>query len=1182
MKKHILTLAFYLLPLFTLAATDQPTTEKPSGPIDLSTHYITGERLVVQSFDGEGYRTTRYNFDGLGRPLQRIAVQASPAGRDVIDFVVYDCMGRTDSVVYLPYTKANAPTYAGSPQEQAAFYHDLLDDKQDARYAFSVKGYDRSPLGRVQSFSAPGACHHALSAGGEPVRYRYRLNAFPVTISMPSTPVVSGTTVPPGTLPGGIVTNPGQAVPYQRLDSVKRFSVNDAGVLCFEGYYPPNTLAAVIREQRTMQQMIVTTCDYTDSRGNRVARKVSGGGDVRWSYTVYDDYDRLRYEIPPVCDGIFSTPGKKVTLTTLNPSCTYRAYDSRGNCILLRNPGQAATYTVYDSQDRPIFTQDGNQRVKSEWTYCKYDDYGRVLETHLVSCPDEVAVIRARFSELAGYDAHRKMLGTCTPVMLLSRSVYGGYDDYDLVAGTTLIPGGEIDATGGIPDLPTVLPPTGDLTMLPVQKKKVYRPFTIPADLAFRPVTGVVTEEDCYDDPTGMKIYERLAILPDAETDTAAYVERAMYYDREGRMVQSVTRNHLRGLSRLSYRYDFPGNLLVQHEWRQAGPGVAADVKVTRNTFDDYGRLLDSRTRLNDGPEAVMHYAYDERALLSDAVAGGEVLHETYRYDVAGRLTAQDNGLFRMALHREKPLLPASRPTYAGQVSECVWQHKNFPGTEQTYAYYYDPWGQFRTAFHYQGTRRTDRFTENGIAYDPSGNITSLTRTNDNQPKNILTYRYSGNKLLSVSDKDVLVKRFAYDLNGNVSQESQKGWNYHYNSLNLTERVTDKRLNTLAAYRYLADGTKIGVRDAAGNGYEYLGSLIYRRTPNGLEIESTDFAGGRILKTSAKYDLRYFVRDYLGSVRAIVDGKGQRLEAIDYMPYGSRWKDPMRLVTDNRFLYNGKEWQPTGELNVLDYGARHYDPELGRWFNPDPAMQFLNPYTFCGNDPVNLVDLNGCEATTGGFTLTDQGEIGAFLDYLRDNGILMDIDPLMNFLSEQHTILRSNGSGGGGTALNVLLPTMYVDRFGPEHLRKLQRMHEDLMRRLDHLTTMTNPIVQGIHEAQGRFIRTAVDLSGYALDWAGCGIEYASIAIASTGLGAEAGAVLYALGNGMRLMGTGIQTITDLSDKNYEDASKKIISTAMFRGFSKIGALAKLTKGQQYIWDYIINPFEDTFNFMVE
>ncbi len=34
-----------------------------------------------------------------------------------------------------------------------------------------------------------------------------------------------------------------------------------------------------------MSHMIVTTCDYTDSRGRCVARKVTAGGDVRWSYS---------------------------------------------------------------------------------------------------------------------------------------------------------------------------------------------------------------------------------------------------------------------------------------------------------------------------------------------------------------------------------------------------------------------------------------------------------------------------------------------------------------------------------------------------------------------------------------------------------------------------------------------------------------------------------------------------------------------------------------------------------------------------------------------------------------------------------------------------------------------------------------------------------------------------------
>ena len=34
----------------------------------------------------------------------------------------------------------------------------------------------------------------------------------------------------------------------------------------------------------------------------------------------------------------------------------------------------------------------------------------------------------------------------------------------------------------------------------------------------------------------------------------------------------------------------------------------------------------------------------------------------------------------------------------------------------------------------------------------------------------------------------------------------------------------------------------------------------------------------------------------------------------------------------NRFKYNGKEEQVTGDLEWLDYGARMYDSGLGGWF----------------------------------------------------------------------------------------------------------------------------------------------------------------------------------------------------------------------------------------------------------
>lgn len=46
-------------------------------------------------------------------------------------------------------------------------------------------------------------------------------------------------------------------------------------------------------------------------------------------------------------------------------------------------------------------------------------------------------------------------------------------------------------------------------------------------------------------------------------------------------------------------------------------------------------------------------------------------------------------------------------------------------------------------------------------------------------------------------------------------------------------------------------------------------------------------------------------------------------------------------------------------LDWLDYGARNYNPQLGRWMNVDPMAEFASPYTYVGNNPVNLIDPTG-------------------------------------------------------------------------------------------------------------------------------------------------------------------------------------------------------------------------------
>jgi len=69
---------------------------------------------------------------------------------------------------------------------------------------------------------------------------------------------------------------------------------------------------------------------------------------------------------------------------------------------------------------------------------------------------------------------------------------------------------------------------------------------------------------------------------------------------------------------------------------------------------------------------------------------------------------------------------------------------------------------------------------------------------------------------------------------------------------------------------------------------------------------------------------------------------------------------------EDRFKYNGKEQQP--DISYYDYGARMYDPTVGRWFGVDPmteADENFSPYQYGASNPISNIDLWGLTDVNG-------------------------------------------------------------------------------------------------------------------------------------------------------------------------------------------------------------------------
>lgn len=293
-----------------------------------------------------------------------------------------------------------------------------------------------------------------------------------------------------------------------------------------------------------------------------------------------------------------------------------------------------------------------------------------------------------------------------------------------------------------------------------------------------------------------------------------------------------------------------------------------------------------------------------------------------------------------------------------------------------------------------------------------------------------MTYTYTGNQLNQVQDTGdagygfkAANASYNYDINGNMTADSGKGISsINYNHLNLPESITIN-VNTIG-YVYDASGAKLS-KTANGQSTQYSGATVYK--DDNLEFINTP--EGYIEPQGDNYRYVYRLTDHLGNTRVsffknTVTDEVDVLATNDYYPFGLEHQKAENTARSSNlgqnFKYNGKERDAT--LGWDDFGARMYNPELGRWMNFDPLAEQMrrhSPYNYAFDNPIFFIDPDGMAPFGFDTELYDQNGNKIRED---ENGI----DGTIAIVTNESEVekVKSNTSEGKHTESNSLKSTV--------------------------------------------------------------------------------------------------------------------------------------------------------------
>ncbi|MFC4636474.1 DUF6443 domain-containing protein [Dokdonia ponticola] len=582
MKKYIITIAL-LLPMFVIGQSQDKNYVKTTSYQQAVDEGQEDNLDPSQKIEAISY------VDGLGRPIQSIAIGAGGQGQNIISYTEYDEVGRTPKQ-YLPFATASGvpnPLDFVDPLTLKADIHTFYNTPkyEDTQNPYSEMVYEASPLNRVLKQGAPG---NSWAVGQDDTDHTIK---FDYTSN--------------------------------QADEVRFFDITYAGgntidpSLSVSGYYPINQLYKNITKDENWTPTSGnnhTTEEFTNKSGQVLLKRTYNNGQAHDTYYIYDDYGNLSFVLSPeASDQIIDANDNLVTnyQDILDKLGYQYKYDYRNRLIEKKIPAKGWEYIVYNKLDQPVLTQDARLRENNQWLLTKYDALGRVAYTGIA----------------VSSESRQWQQNTANNLPAYSGNVYEQRS-----ANTQNIAGTLVNYSN------QSFPVTNITEVLTVNYYDSYvdhSGITLPSSVYNQNITSATQ---------GLPTVSKVRVL-----GTGDWITSVTGYDEKARPIFGATiNNYLSTEDTSESLLDFTGKVLESRTTHQKS-GHQEVVTKDYFTYDHQNRLITHMQQIDNEPvQLIASNSYDELGQLESKRVGGQLFESGYT-DLVNVTVSNDGHLITKA-----------------------------------------------------------------------------------------------------------------------------------------------------------------------------------------------------------------------------------------------------------------------------------------------------------------------------------------------------------------------------------------------------------------------------------------------------------------------------------------------------------------------------------------------------